>query len=100
MVRLKLRERKNDIAVPSVWRERCRCCLSVGRCLVGPLHPSVVWSLARYAPFFVCCLFAFFFDWPARLPQQALEELAILVEMVDRIVVVGARAIHELVEVS
>ena len=43
---------------------------------------------------------AFFVPWPASLPQQALEELAVLVEMVDRIVVVGARVIHELVEVS
>ena len=40
-----------------------------------------------------------FFLWPAGLPQHALEELAVLVEMVDGIVVVGARALHELVEV-
>ena len=45
-------------------------------------------------------LFAFFFAWPASLPQQALEELAVLVEMVDGIVVVGARALHELVKVA
>ena len=43
---------------------------------------------------------AFFIPRPASLPQQALEELAVLVEMVDGIVMVGARALHELVEVS
>ena len=43
---------------------------------------------------------AFFVPWPASLPQQALEGLAVLVERVDGIVVVGARALHELVEVS
>ena len=42
----------------------------------------------------------FFFPWPTSLPQQALEELAVLVEMVDGIVVVGARALHELVKVA
>ena len=42
---------------------------------------------------------AFFIPRPAIQPQQALEELAVLVEMVDGIVVVGARTIHELVEV-
>ena len=42
---------------------------------------------------------AFFIPWPASLPQQALEEQAVLVEMVDEIVVVGAWALHELVEV-
>ena len=43
---------------------------------------------------------AFLVPWPASLPQQAPKELAVLVEMVDGIVVVGARALHELVEVS
>ena len=100
MVRLKLREReKNDIAVPSVQRERRRCCLSVGRRPVGSIQPSVVWILARCAPFFYCCFFAFFIPWLANLPQQALQELAVLVEMVDGIVVVGAQALHELVKV-
>ena len=42
---------------------------------------------------------AFFIPRPASLPQLALEELAVLVEMVDGIVVVGARALHELVKV-
>ena len=45
-------------------------------------------------------LFTFFFPWPASLPQQALEELAVLVEMVDGIVVVGAWALHELMKVA
>ena len=40
------------------------------------------------------------FSWPARLPQQALEEQVVLVEVVDGIVVVGARAFHELMEVA
>ena len=43
---------------------------------------------------------AFFIPRPAIQPQQALEELAVLVEMVDGIVVVGARALHELVKVA
>ena len=68
--------------------------------LVGSLQPSVVWILTRYAPFFCRCFFAFFFPWPVSLPQQAPEELAVLVEMVDGIVVVGARALHELMKVS
>ena len=41
-----------------------------------------------------------FLLWPASLPQQAPEELAVLVEMVDGIVVVGARALHELLKVA
>ena len=56
--------------------------------------------LAHYAPFFGCCLFTFFFPWPASLPQQALEELVVLVEMIDGIVVVGAWALHELMKVA
>ena len=43
---------------------------------------------------------AFFVPRPASLPQQALEELVVLVEMVDGIVVVGAWALHELVKVA
>ena len=100
MVRLKLRERKKRRSCSSVWRECHHCCLSVGRCPVRSLQSSVIWILARCAPFFCCCFFAFFITWPASLPQQALEELAVLVEMVDGIVVVGVRALHELVKVS
>ena len=51
-------------------------------------------------PSSVAASFAFFIPWPASLPQQALEELAVLIEMVDGIVVVGARALHEIVEVA
>ena len=54
---------------------------------------SVVVALQSVLPFF-------FLLWPASLPQQAPEELAVLVEMVDGIVVVGARALHELVKVA
>ena len=39
------------------------------------------------------------FSWPASLPQQALEEQAVLVEMIDMIVMVGAWALHEHVKV-
>ena len=46
------------------------------------------------------CFPVFFLLWPASLPQQALEKLAVLIEMVDGIVVVGARALHELVKVA
>ena len=61
---------------------------------------SVVQILARYAPFLGRCFFAFFFPWPTSLPQQALEELAVLVEVFDEVVVVGAWALHEIVEVA
>ena len=33
------------------------------------------------------------------VPQKALEELVVLVEVLDRVGVVGARALHELIEV-
>ena len=94
MVRLKLRG-KSDIAILSVRRECRRCCPSVGRRLVESLQPSVIWILARCASFFGRCLF-----WPASLPQQALEELAVLVEVFDGVVMIGAWALHELVEMA
>ena len=81
-------------------REHRCCCPLVGRLPVGSLRAPVVWILVRCAPFFGRCLLAFFFLWPAGLPQQAPEELAVLVEMVDGIVVVGARALHEIMEVA
>ena len=99
MVRLKLRG-KSDIAVPSVRRERRRCRPSVGRHPVGSLRPLVVRILVRYAPFLGRCFFAFFFLWPDSLPQKTFEELAVLVEVFDVVVMVGARALHELVEVA
>ena len=51
--------------------------------------------LACHASFFGCCLLALSFLWPADLPQKALEEFAVLV----KVGVVGAWALHELVEV-
>ena len=41
----------------------------------------------------------FFSLWPADLSQKALEELVVLVEVFDGVGVVGAWALHELVEV-
>ena len=41
-----------------------------------------------------------FLPLACQLPQQALEELVVLVEMFDGIVMVGARALHELVKVA
>ena len=40
------------------------------------------------------------FSWPVSLPQQALEEQAVLIEVVHGVVVVGAWTLHELVEVA
>ena len=54
----------------------------------------------RYAPFLDRCFFAFFFLWPVALPQKVLEELAVLVEVFDGVVMVGACALHELMEVA
>ena len=51
-------------------------------------------------PFLGRYFFAFFFLWPANLPQKALEELAVLVEVFDGVVMVGALALHEIVEVA
>ena len=51
-------------------------------------------------PLLLLLLFCLFHYLPASLPQQALEELAVLVEMVDGIVVVGARALHDLMKVA
>ena len=99
MVRLKLRG-KSDIAVPGVRREGCHCCPSVGRRPVGSLCSSVVRILARYAPFLGRCFFAFFFLWPTSLPQKALEEQAVLIEVFYGVVIVGARALHDLMEVA
>ena len=56
--------------------------------------------LARYAPFLGRCFFAFFFLRPTGLKQKPLEELAVLVEVFDRVVMVGAWALHEPMEVA
>ena len=50
--------------------------------------------------FLATCFFAFFFLWPVGLSQKALEELAVLVEVFDGVAMVGARALHELMEVA
>ena len=55
--------------------------------------------LARRASFLGCCLLALSFFRLSGLSQEALEELAVLVEVLDGVGVVGAWAIHELVEV-
>ena len=55
--------------------------------------------LACRASFLGCCLLALSFLRPAGLSQKALKELAVLVEVFDRVGVIGAWAIHELVEV-
>ena len=68
--------------------------------MVGSLQPLVIWILAYYAPFLGSCFFAFFVLWPTGLPQKVLEELAVLIEVFDGVVVVGAWALHELVEVA
>ena len=55
--------------------------------------------LAHRASFLGCRLFVISFFWPAGLSEQTFEELAVLVEVFDRVGMVGAWAIHELVEV-
>ena len=55
--------------------------------------------LAHHASFLGHCLLAFSFFRPTGLSQETLEELTILVEVLDRVSMVGAWAIHELVEV-
>jgi hypothetical protein len=54
---------------------------------------------ARHVSFLGCYFLALPFFWPAGLSQEALEELAVLVEVLDRVSVVGAGAVHELVGV-
>ena len=60
---------------------------------------KVVRTLAYHTPFLGYCLLALSFLWPAGLSQKALEEFVVLVEVLDGICMVGAWAIHELVEV-
>ena len=56
--------------------------------------------LTHRASFFGCRLFVVSFFWPASLSQETFEELAVLVEVFDRVGVVGAWALHELMEVA
>ena len=55
--------------------------------------------LACRASFLGRCLFAVSFFRPTDLSEETFEELAVLVEVFDGVGVVGAWAIHELVEV-
>ena len=60
---------------------------------------EAVFILACHASFLGHLLLAFPFLWLSGLPQEALEELAVLVEVLDGVGMVGARTLHELVEV-
>ena len=55
--------------------------------------------LARRAFFLGHLLLAFPFLWLVGLPQEALKELVVLVEVLDGVGVVSAWTLHELVEV-
>ena len=55
--------------------------------------------LAHRASFLGCCLLAFSFFRPTGLSPETLVELVVLVEVLDGVSMVGAWAIHELVEV-
>jgi len=61
---------------------------------------KVVPLFAHRAFLLGCCLLAFSFFRPVGLSEEALEELVVLVEVLDRVGVVGAWTIHELVEVA
>ena len=60
---------------------------------------EVVSVLARHASFLGYRLFAVSFFWPTGLLQETFKELVALVEVFDRVDMVGAWAIYELVEV-
>ena len=55
--------------------------------------------LACRASFLGCRLFAVSLFQPSSLSEETFEELIVLVEVFDRVGVVGAQAIHEFVEV-
>ena len=55
--------------------------------------------LTHHASLLGHVLLAIPFLWLAGLPQEVLKELAVLVEVLDRVGVVGAWTLHELVEV-
>ena len=100
MVKLKLRERKERHSC-SKHLERTSLSLSFSRWASGRITSAFSRLDPRpLCPLLLLLLLRLFFPWPASLRQQALEELAVLVEMVDGIVVVGARALHEIVKVS
>ena len=60
---------------------------------------EAIFILARLASFLGCLLLAVPFLWLGGLPQEALEELIVLIEVFDGIGMVGAWTLHELVEV-
>ena len=60
---------------------------------------EAIFILACRATFLGRLLLAFPFLWLGGLPREALEELAVLIEVLDEVGVVGAWALHELVEV-
>ena len=60
---------------------------------------EVIFILARRASLLGRVLLAFPFLWLSGLPQEALQELTVLVEVFDGIGMVGAWTLHELVEV-
>ena len=55
--------------------------------------------LACCTSFLGCRLFAVSLLWPTGLSEETFEELVVFVEVFDRVGMVGACAIHELVEV-
>ena len=60
---------------------------------------KVIPILARHASFLGHRLLALSFFWSTGLSQKALEEFVVLVEVLDGVGVVGAWALHELIEV-
>ena len=60
---------------------------------------EAIFILARCASFLGRLLLAFPILWLGGLPQEAFEELVVLVEVFDGIGVVGAWTLHELVKV-
>ena len=60
---------------------------------------EAVFILAYRASFLGYYLFAVSFFWPIGLSKEMFEELAVFVEVFDGVGMVGAWAIHELVEV-
>jgi len=60
---------------------------------------EAIFILACRASFRGHLILAFLFLWLGSLPQEALEELIVLVEVFDGIGVIGAWTLHELVKV-
>ena len=60
---------------------------------------EVIYVFAYRTSLLGCCLFAVSLLWSAGLSEKTFEELTLLVEVFDRVGVVGAWTIHEFVEV-